>query len=383
MKSVTENLVKTGIMMMVFMTLHSCCKHNKETIKEDAIRMGVIATNISTKAVIDSLPDLVSLSYNDGTDKIGFGVYGCKITRTPDTNQESLTYLFENTEVLPSTNQKNTDWTYATTRYWDSNPNVSYQFMAYWPHLNTTTSIESPYISATNRTVTLHNIPNWQDEATAKDYLYATNYGRYVGPDGYKENYQGKVYFTFRHLLSRLRIQAFYVGSLDDTITVTKLTLKQSAGGRYDVLDQGSTTFNLDYSLAGNTPYQDASTANDGNPADFGSLYYLMSGVNKGIPKRSYVDDTSADTIHTMIGSWLMMPHVWNGVKLEVGYKVGLSEAKTSSPIAISLGNTSTQSGMTYVLTLKFNSAGEEVYVESVFVRDWVEETVEWGFHNW
>ena len=369
------------LLLLSLSLLHSCCRHGHiDIIQEDAIRIGVLSTNVSTKAVIDSLPDLVALSYNDGTDKIGFGVYGYKITNTPGTNEQSLLRLFDNTEVLPTTNQKNTDWTYNSPRYWDSNSNVSYQFMAYWPRLNSNNS-QNPYVSATGRAVTFHNIPNWQNDATAVDYLYATSYGRYIGPDGYKENNQGKVNFTFRHMLSRLWIEAFYVGSIDDTITVTKFTLKQSANGRNDVLVDGSTNINLDFSLAGNEPAQDASTGV--NPADFNSQYQLLSGANKGIPKASYVDDTSTDTIRTKIGSWLMMPHVWNGIKLEVGYKVGSSSEKTSAPIAFSLGNTSTLPGKTYVLTLKFNSAGDEIYVESVVVRDWVEENSNWEVYNW
>ena len=83
-----------------------------------------------------------------------------------------------------------------------------------------------------------------------------------------------------------------------------------------------------------------------------------------------------------------MVPNAWNGVKLSVSYKVAQSVERTSSPIALTLGKPAdsyyTKPGYTYVITLKFNTAGEGVTVQSVAVKGWIDvDDVNWEVFNW
>lgn len=364
MRRSVETVKMIAWTVLVALSLHSCCKHHKQTVQEDAIKMGVLSTNVSTRAVIDSLPNLITASYGDGTNKVGFGVYAYKYnTGTTDAN---LTRIFNNEEVTPASNLSTTSWTYVHTRYWDSNPTVTYQFMAYWPYGQSTAGQNHEYyVTENNRTVTLHNIKNWQEEAVATDYLIATRYNRYNSGGGFKEQ-NGYVDFTFYHALSRLSIKAFYVGSEADTITVNSLGLS----GNNNVLEDGYSDLQIDFSDPGNRIGPANSTPHLANSTT------IFSRV-LGIPKRSYVDETSQDTIYTPIGSWLMVPHVWRNINLTIGYKIGGSSYKNSSPIPLTLGKSSDSwriiDGKTYILTLKFNSAGESIEVESIVVSDWIE----------
>ncbi len=368
-------LIIPAALTITILLVTSCCKHRDVTV-EPAIVMSV--SSPSTRAAVQGLPDLIEQSYDGNT---GFGVFGYKNFRNTQTNVITPTQLFDNVIVRPSSSEPTAVWTYQPLKYWDSNPNASYQFLAYWPYSDSN-------VTETDKVVKLTNIPNWQPDPSAIDYMTATQYGRYSGPDGFSAN-QGKVNFRFEHLLSRLIIKAFYIGARQDTVTVTGFTLHESGTAAGDVLVNGTTDFIHDFSVAANTTVQD--DAAEADKADFGSSYLLLNQAEIGIPQRSFVDERlpePRDTIRTTVSSWLMVPHAWNGVKLSVSYKIAQGMERTSDPIALTLGKQTdgyyTKPGYTYVITLKFNTAGEGVTIQSVAVRGWIDvDDVNWEVFNW
>ncbi len=375
MRAKRKVLIIPAALTITALAVTSCCKHHDITV-EPAIVMGV--STPATKAAVENLPDLIKQSYDGST---GFGVFGYKNFRNTETNAITPTQLFDNTIVRPSSAEQTAVWNYQPTRYWDSNPNASYQFLAYWPY-------EETNVTETDKVVKLTAIPNWQPGALAKDYMTATQYGRYAGQDGFAAN-QNKVSFRFDHLLSRLVIKGFYIGTEQDTVTVTGFSLQESATGAGDVLIDGTTDFIHDFSVASNTTLQDNSAGAD--KSDFGSSYALLHDSLIGIPKISFVNEMlpePRDTVRSTISSWLMVPHAWNGVKLTISYKIAQGLERTTDPIAITLGkqadNYYTKPGYTYVITLKFNTAGEGVTLQSVAVREWNDvDDVKWEVYNW
>ena len=368
--------IKLAVLLLAVLSLHSCRKHRKSD-DQDAIMLGIVETR--TRAAVENVFDLKAQSCNDG---IGFGVFGYKKAPVAGTNNFSHTLLFNNTEVFATVVNADTTWTYQPTRYWDSNPQASYQFLAYWPHLNLgSASVDNPsYVTESNKSVIFHDIPNWQYGDDANDYMYATRFGRYV--DDFKP-YQGRVRFTFRHMLSRLVIRGYYVGNRQDTITVTGYELEKSAGS--NVLVDGTTDFSLDFSEYGNDLVQGANS----NTPDYGSSYSMLpANTVMTLSKASFAEENSNVPIDTaIIGSWLLVPHEWQDINLKITYKVGRNNEKASNPVSLTLGKQSDSykilAGNKYVLTLKFNSAAQGVIIESVAINDWIEEEQVWGKYNW
>ena len=194
----------------------SCCRPNISISQEESeesrpIPIMIGAASSGTKAVIKSTGHLGLVAKKSNK---GFGVYGYKC----NTNN-TYTLLFNNMEVKPTTDVVNPTedtewtWTYSPTRYWDSNPLVSYQFIAYWPKLPKSTEVTEgstdPYVYEDgNRVLTIYNIPNWQEAYppdNCKDFMTAAERGRYSKTEApFNDDY---VKFNFNHLLSKMHLQ--------------------------------------------------------------------------------------------------------------------------------------------------------------------------------
>ena len=386
-RSVGKILTFTIAIATLAIGLNSCSKRNIDP--GEPIRLGP-SSIINTKAAIDSLPVLIAQSYNDGINKRGLGVYGYKTVTNTGTNQTTATKVFNNTEVTHTTGTiSGGEWTYRYKRYWDSNPNAKYQFFAYWPRIisDSEPSFEpgttEPYVTESGKIATLCNIPNWQYGDAADDYMTATSFGVYNKEGGYKYN-NGRVAFRFSHLLSQLIIKGYYIGSREDTITVTGFELKESQEDAMDVLTSSATDFSLDFS-----EYGYAITMSD-NSSDYGRSNIILQNAEIGISKASYTEDGSSARFDTaLVAKWFMVPHPWNSIQLCVSYKIGIDGMeKTSEPIVVNWVNDPTDfefaAGSKYTLTLKFNSAGQGVTIESVYVSDWIDSKVDpMGVYNW
>ncbi len=414
----------TGKYMLVVaagLLLAGCCRSNKVSISQDLsmnipIELGVYST--STKGKIDNLNDMVSECYAAGQDGArlqdkGFGVYGYKtvagITTYPP--------LFNNTRVYPEPETRPSsidgiNWTYQPLRYWDLT--ASYQFIAYWPYLPNEIQANGPYVSVpvpedadavkeTEKILTLHNIPNWQlVNGAEKDVMTATSVGRY-NPD---YSFFGKVRLSFYHLLSQLEVRAYYIGTkIEDEqggVVIEGINLMKSdeivlvddQGNeildnenhqqtfRVQVLEDGTTEFSQRYYEA-----RAVSGSVDDDLADAYQLPWNDSESNKMIAFKDEFDPESFEG-PTTVNRWLMVPHKWQEINLEVTYKIGTeANSKISAPVPVTLGaqfdHYVTLPGKKYVITLLIDTSNGGLTVGSVGVETWTTHDVQRELYNW
>ncbi len=384
------------ILLTLLLAVTGCSRHDKITVQEDVMISLSPTMSAGTKAMVNNKADLLDQSY--GETGIGFGVFGYKSLKDAGYTRPQ-TLVFNNTEVKPSaateTTENKATWSYNPIRYWDSNNNAYYQFVAYWPHLQSAETT-GPWVENTNvigqnttedMSLTLHNIPNWQDAASTdtRDYLVATSKGKYKGSEEGVTHYsEGIVPFTFSHILSKLTIQAYYVGVKENHVSVHNITL-----GGTDLL---STDGVADYTkpFGGNNGVPAFST-----PVKGGTGLVLFNTVDAAhahtLQETAFYDqDTPANTpdcVHESICSWLVVPAGgWNNLKLDVSFAVGDDARPTQIEVQdISIGTEpyAMASGYQYILTLKFDSSSGDIDVEMVQVKDWINQDVEYMVYNW
>ena len=340
--------------VLAALLLHSCCKHNKPVEEEKTrIVMGQPSVSNATKAAINSLTALQA----SGLD---FGVFGYK-TRPVDQSFE-IYRLFNNTPV--TYDDQNTLWTYTPTRYWDSNPTVSYQFFAYWPHLGSSAPQNgSAWVSATDvnslnstadMSFTLNNIPNWQNAADANtiDFLTSLEVGKYRSNDPDPLFQSGTVIFNFSHILSKLIIQGYYEGEVNNHVKVHNITLK----GDGILLAGGSSDHQTTISTSAFTQVDKASSQQTVNQ----TLLNNATGVQ--VLETAFKLNDQAQYIPTPLCEWLLVPtDGWSNLTLSVTYAIGSAAQQTSEIAIASIGTGNTnlmESGKSYVLNLKFNTKG-------------------------
>ena len=364
--------------VLAALLLHSCCKHNKPVEEEKTrIVMGQPSVSNATKAAINSLTAL----QESGLD---FGVFGYK-TRPVDQSFE-INRLFNNTPV--TYDDQNTLWTYTPTRYWDSNPTVSYQFFAYWPHLGSSAPQNgSAWVSATDvnslnstadMSFTLNNIPNWQDAADANtiDFLTSLEVGKYRSnsPDPLFQS--GTVIFNFSHILSKLIIQGYYEGEVNNHVKVHNITLK----GDGILLAGGSSDHQTTISTSAFTQVDKASAQQTVNQ----TLLNNATGVQ--VLETAFKLNDQAQYTPTPLCEWLLVPtDGWSNLTLSVTYAIGSAAQQTSEVAIASIGTGNTnlmESGKSYVLNLKFNTKGG-IELEAMYINQWVDVDQSEELYNW
>jgi hypothetical protein len=364
--------------MLAALLLHSCCKHDKPVVEEKTqIVMGTPSVSTSTKAVVDSLADLLQ----SGLD---FGVYGYKTRPVDQTNE--YTRLFNNTPV--SYDSQNAIWSYVPIRYWDSNPTVSYQFFAYWPHLGsidpqdgtawvTATDVNSLQ-STEDMSLTINDIPNWQDAADAAsiDYLTSIRIGKYRSNDTNPLFYGGTVIFGFNHILSKLIIQGHYVGDVNNHVKVHNITLQ----GKGILLSSGSSDYNATLSASGFSQIGKATAQQTVNQ----TLLNSPAGVQ--VLEDAFKASDQAQYNPTPLCSWLLVPtDGWSDLTLSVTYAIGSAAQQTSEVATVNIGTGNTyqmESGKSYVLNLKFNTKGG-IELEAMYINQWVDVDQSEKLYNW
>lgn len=359
--------------------LNSCCKDKEQ--KGEAINMGV--SEKATRAVVDNKASLISQAINSGT---GFGVYGCKNTSS------GSTLLFDNFEVRPESNTEDPEWTYTPIRYWDKNPQVNYQFIAYWPHVGQTSVNGAPYttVDAENKELTIHDIPFWQDAAldASADFMTATRKGNYsLGDFNVPDSELKRVRFTFSHILAKFVIRAYYVGIEQNSVAVSGLRLTKGLSNNPILNTNGkasySETFGETYSnsFSGNTPTSQG-------------VHNLLTPDNAVTLPTTTFDDGTEESTHGYqeICAWLMVPcSGWTNLGLAIDCSIAGAAPITYNVHELSLNTTvnevvqngQTFSGRSYIVTLKFDSSGGGVELQSVLVRDWEEQEISTSVHNW
>jgi len=368
--------------------LHSCCRDELTPAQEAQIILGCTVQE-GTKAIVSNKKSFVEQCYNGGSNKKGFGVYGYKTVST------NYFRLFTNTEVTPSLEPGDTIWSYSPIRFWDSNTDASYQFAAYWPLLEPAkpASGDDPYVTLseeTDKVLTIHRIPNWQDSASTatRDFLVATKRGQYKSTANDSRDFSnngGKVSFDFNHILAQLIIKGFYVGVEDKQITVNSITIK----GDSLLLPSDTATYQIVINN-GNESYQRVVTGDGNHTLDSKPLL----NSNLLIPVTAYLADENGTASYTeTITQWLVVPSGgWQDLSLDVTYQVDGGNPITSTVDEISLNANDavvanryiTKPGHKYNLILKFNSANSGLPLEAVFVEEYTTVNVnDSEVYNW
>lgn len=348
-----------NIVALLFTTvMQQSCTHHSISI-EDEIMMG--ALSVSTKAIVKDKKDLVTQAWNGGENSTGFGVFGYK------KNADNYLRLFNNVEVKPNSGAENTTWSYTPIRYWDSNPNVSYQFIAYWPHIAAEEGGGSIYVTESERLLTIHNIPNWQPSETGMDIMTSARTGKYRSQNDDALFSSGMVPFTFNHRLALIGFTGYYIGIEERTVKITNITLS-----KVDT-DFLSPTGKVTYS----EPYggQSGATGFTGVTKGSADMVLFNDAVNGVVTLGSdqFLDETEpGDTYDPAeICTWLTVPSDgWSNLDLAITFSIRGSAEQTNH-IRLTVSSGTTVGGYSYIFKLKFDTAGGGITVEKIFVKDW------------
>ena len=396
-------------LLMALCLTASCCHHGKAIDPDDDIPISMSVSSTGTKAIVNDLDGMIGQCFDNQDQYIpdtGFGVYGYK-----KENSGKSIKIIDNFLIQPSNNSANTTWTYTPKRYWDSDPNVSYQFIAYWPHL--VASGSGPYVSVPGpdngdytderKVLTIHNVPNWKFvDGTEVDYMTAVASGKYRTSVQYEVPafYNGTVHLSFRHILSQLVIKACYIGSefesnsgpgvkvnsikLTKSDTNEQVLSNTSSGDIVDVTD-----FSQKYSDNDAAPLTPASPKT--NMADE-CILDLPEATGVRIP---YMDEhTKVFTLGTtnptgpqVVGRWLMVPHKWQNLNLSVNRKIGDADYAYSVPVPVTAGESNydyvTQPGSTYIITLMIDVATGGITLAPIEIQNWIGQNTTHEVYNW
>ena len=378
------------LVMLAGTVVSSCCRHSK-VIMLDEIQLG--ATSVRTKALITDKQSLIDLSYEDST---GFGVYGYKNIKRNGTNTYTFRQ-FNNVLVYPTNKTEDGGWTYSPKRYWDKDPDASYQFAAYWPYMisdDDQPQAGETYVSEAlnSKVLYINDIPNWQPDSTGNDILVATRRGKYG--DAYLTP---KVSFNFEHILANIIVRAYYVGIKENHVNVLNMQLS----GTNMLTTNGNADYTLPFGDPDNAPAKGFGQISRGNSAQ--TLYTAASQAQAiTLPETTWYNDNQNNPNtygYETLCSWFVIPSAgWQGLQLDVAYSLG-DKTQTPAPTRMDgqpitgiAWNTvtadSTYSGQTlpqykYVITLKFNSAGNGVDLESVWVANWEDVNINASVYNW
>ena len=418
--------------LLVLCLVSSCCRSKASIDEEDAILIGV--AQAGTKAIIDNeggsdrIKNMIGQCYDGTTEgsnrknNAGFGVYGYKQPRNDASNSVRLfnnMRVYPALETRPASISETSDWTYDYPRFWD--PNGSYQFIAYWPWMDSSGSGSYATDIESNKTLYLKNVPNWQPvNGNEKDFMTATKTGSY-DPDFMQTN--KKVYLSFYHILSQLEIRAYYVGSdmevasgqFGGGVKVKKILLSESSTGAKDVL-YGSDATKPGESTDYKQRYDDAkalqASGENDNKIDLAASYMLMdnsTGVlipfKDELTEKYYMWNSSLTPSAgkaivdgpVTIGRWLMVPHKWQDINISVNYSYKANEQdgginpnlyadnvpKTPTTIGEENHAYVVQPGKKYIITLVFDTTSGGITVKQISVQDWVEHDVSFEYYNW
>ncbi len=378
--------VQLHVILLAVLTggIISSCSRTDKAYMYDEIQIGT--TSVGTKALVTNKASLISLSITNST---GFGVYGYKTIPNKTPYRQ-----FNNIPVYPDQNTESTTWSYTPRRYWDSNPNATYQFAAYWPYLpNEDPNNGTPFVSETGKVLTINNIPYWQPTSTGTDLLVAARSGKYKSTedDATLVFAGGTVNFQFEHILSRVQVRAYYVGA-KAKVTVNQLTFKSPDEDNPIVLKaDGKSVVTRNFS-ENNTTNQYSS------PVQKGLSKELMEDPVI-LPEETWFDedpDSEPENFQTLC-SWFTVPcNLWNGLDLQADYSIENSPLQgTAHGVTLTTQVKNNQNevtatypgqtlpGYSYLITLKF-TASSGIELESVQVKNWADGgEIPTNVHNW
>lgn len=248
----------------------------------------------------------------------------------------NTTMVFDNIELKYDETK---GWDYSPTKYWDKAATV-YRFVAFSPYAATH--------SYTDHTLTISNIPYWQeiDDDDVVDYLVANSSG---SAESYLSSDSKSVNFNFSHILSQLVINVVKDGNLTNTEYKVKkieyINVPASGG---------------EYTYSSSPSFSEISITSSSSSV---SMYTSTDGTNPPI-----------NLPH------LVVPFALSDSK-QVQVKVTYTVAGTERNKTVDTGITQLEAGKRYELTLTFK--GAEI-VPSLEIKNWEDVTVdEDPKYNW
>ena len=393
-------------LLMALCLTASCCHHGKAIDPDDDIPISMSVSSTGSKAIVNDLDGMIGQCFDNQDQYIegkGFGVYGYK----KESSGTSIK-IFDNVPIRPDS-KTTTTWTYSPKRYWDSDPNVSYQFIAYWPHLTDDVSATAPYVSVLppvsgdyteqTKVLTIHNVPNWQPvNGNEVDYMTAATSGKYRTSVQHEVAafYNGTVHLSFRHILSQLIIKACYIGSEFESnsglgVKVNSIKLEKSDANEQVLSNTSSgdivnvTDFSQKYSDNDAAPLTPASPKTNMADECILSLPEVRIPYMDELTKQFTFED-SHPTEPQVVGRWLMVPHKWQNLNISVNRKIGSAGYAYSAPVPVTAGESNyhyvTQPGSTYIITLMIDVATGGI-TGSVDIQNWIEQNTTHEVHNW
>lgn len=319
----------------------------------------------------------------------------CSYKYEPNTTNEEQKQqaVFENQVVTYGEVEGVGSWTYSPTKYWDRK--LFYHFVAQSPVLLSSDDAGAGETCSEYNTSsfinTIHNFPQWQKvDGNTKDLMFATRKGQYAPGSDSNAFPDGKVSFSFHHVLSQITVQAYTPEpAFDEKFKIIKIEYGK-AGAGYQVLD-GSKKANY---------VADVKTAVDGQMnASWVDTLYANSYTAFENPQGEvvqYVDMTQSGASAQYIGSNVCVPFVpYSGLNVKVTYTYGDgspqetvllldgSEIPDSDPKAYMPNVRDLEADHNYVITLRFmTNLGEPIQVV-VNVEDWVPVELKHDVFNW
>ena len=415
------------MLMLSVLLVQSCCRRHRTSI-EDSIELSctIVSTTKAAGGLANNLDAFKLKSWNGGgNNRVGFGVFG----RKTNSDNTTSTLLFDNAAVFP-TDATCATWEYTPIRYWDSNPEVSYQFIAYWPHVDKYDGTNAPNAlsagESANKTLTIYNIPNWQDgngtgNNKAYDFMTSPSFGHYRQNSGTPAYADGKVSFSFYHILAKLVVKAYFTGNLSVPVKIYGITLKKGTeNGATDFLGEGTSNYTQLFNQSYELPYYGTnfngysfgeSTVQADNPFTYNQAtqqnqeayknaldHTLLNVVNPDALSATAFCAQEGDTyVPDIICEHLMVPcDGWNKLALDINCSIGNAAPTTKTVTGITFSTTlrkgvneqaytgRTFGNHSYEILLLFNTASSGIEAQTIVVNGWTDaDNIDDEVYNW
>lgn len=344
MKRVSYHIFGTFLTILLLTTVSCSDRHDGHEVAPAAIGFySHRLAEVGKKALVED---------NAGLQGSGFGVFAYKVMGA------EKPIVFGNTAVSYSGG-----WTYEPTRYWDRARH--YLFAAYSPH-----TLTDAAFSPADGTLTLSNIPQWQQVSTAKDYLVANSSGAatdYLALGG-------TVTLEFKHILAQLLINVIKESSptMDKrTYTVDSLRLGDATVKVPTAVDANKRSYTYSAAAVPATGVFTPSTPSATGVMDFTDAAGKV-----------------AATTQTTLAHYLVAPFVASGnMSLYIDYTIhelmdpSLPDiVKTNEEVPLDIDRMEANSK--YVFLLRFE-AGKKVAVKVLQIKDWDAVEVTDDVYNW
>lgn len=261
-------------------------------------------------------------------------------------------------------------WSYAPEQYWSRG--YRYYFGAYAPRLTTLESTTEKYVYSDpkQRNVMFYNIPQYQDVFLTEQQNQAFD----LMTDGQIGEYSdfasggGKVMFELKHQLAYLEIRAYKVNKVimqGREYKIQKLTVGDTDN---KMAGQSFRDFLFDYEDTTLSQWSECVKASDGKLILVSSPTYQSNLRIEG--------DVNGDVV---VSRYLIAPFVIgdlsdSGLPIEIQYQYTDIATGVPSELKTISGKATIKkfdSGMKYILTLRFDTGEQLGILDPVIVEDW------------